>query len=494
MKNSGSKPPRFGSSFAKKPRPSSAPAKRDGGTVYVRDDAPRLSQARSEVSPNSQRNKKLGEAVIERFGHDGRGITQLNGKTTFVTGALAGERVTLRLVNEQPRFIEARVDQVLDASVDRQAPPCPHFTLCGGCQLQHIQPDTQLLIKQQAVIDQVKRWGGVSPKHLAAPVTVGDGGYRARARLGVWYEDSGEISLGFRQKGDKKIVSITQCYVLQPKLSELILPLQALLKQFYRQKSITHIELIHANNDTVVIFRHIKPMNTSQETLLSEFAQAHQVSLLLEPNGGVGLTSINGAPIEHNLTYSLVDQDINLEFQPQDFTQVNPALNNKMLDRVFELLDLQTGDHVVDLFCGMGNVTLPIAKRVKSVIGVEGMQAMVSRAMTNASNNGINNAEFLTANLASENSPKIRQLCAKADIIVLDPPRDGAREIVAQLRDLKKRGQLSARKILYISCNPATLARDTALLVEGGFTLDSLGVLDMFPHTQHVESIALFNA
>jgi 23S rRNA (uracil1939-C5)-methyltransferase len=190
----------------------------------------------------------------------------------------------------------------------------------------------------------------------------------------------------------------------------------------------------------------------------------------------------------------LVDQDINLEFQPQDFTQVNPALNNKMLDRVFELLDLQTGDHVVDLFCGMGNVTLPIAKRVKSVIGVEGMQAMVSRAMTNASNNGINNAEFLTANLASENSPKIRQLCAKADIIVLDPPRDGAREIVAQLRDLKKRGQLSARKILYISCNPATLARDTALLVEGGFTLDSLGVLDMFPHTQHVESIALFNA
>src|SRR5690606_7030440 len=140
----------------------------------------------------------------------------------------------------------------------------------------------------------------------------------------------------------------------------------------------------------------------SQETLLSEFAQAHQVSLLLEPNGGVGLTSINGAPIEHNLTYSLVDQDINLEFQPQDFTQVNPALNNKMLDRVFELLDLQTGDHVVDLFCGMGNVTLPIAKRVKSVIGVEGMQAMVSRAMTNASNNGINNTEFLTANLASE--------------------------------------------------------------------------------------------
>lgn len=494
MKNSGSKPPRFGSSFAKKPRPASAASKRDGGTVYVRDNEPRLNKARVERPANAQRDKKLGEAVIERFGHDGRGITQIDGKTAFVAGALAGERVTLRMVSDQPRFIEARADNILEASVDRQTPPCPHFGVCGGCQLQHINPAIQLLIKQQAVVDQIKRWGGVIPKQLMAPLNSSDGGYRARARLGVWYENSGEVSLGFRQKGDKTIVAIDQCYVLQPELSALIQPLQRLLQNFSRHKSVTHLELIRANDEKVVVLRHTKAISGDQQVTLADFAQNHQVTILLEPNGDLGLTNLSGEPVEHKMIYPLAGQSLELEFEPQDFTQVNPALNDRMISKVLDLLELSPEDQVVDLFCGMGNVTLPMARQAGAVTGVEGVETMVKRATLNARQNGIDNAEFLSANLASDNSPKIRQLCAKASVIVLDPPRDGAREIASQLRDLKKRGQLKARKILYISCNPATLARDTALLVEGGFTLASLGVLDMFPHTHHVESIALFNA
>lgn len=494
MKNSGSKTPRFGSSFAKKPRPNAGSNKRDDGSVYVRDDAPRRSGARQEKPQVVQRNKKLGEATIERFGHDGRGITQLNGKTCFVSGALTGETVTLRLENEQPRFIEARADIIINASPERQTPPCQHFGVCGGCELQHIVPVTQLAIKQESVVDQVKRWGGVSPTQQAAPIGVDDGHYRARARLGVWYEDDGQVTLGFRLKGDKKLVSINECYVLRKPLEILLLPLREVLGEFTRTKAITHVELIESTDAVSIILRHTKALNTHQQDALQVFAKAQSVNVFLEPNGDLGLTDILGNLVDPRLTYSLHEEAISLQFHPQDFTQVNPALNERMIARALELMDLRPTDHVVDLFCGMGNFTLPIAKRVKSVLGIEGVSSMVERGTVNATLNGITNAEFLTANLASDNSPRIRNLCAKADVIVLDPPRDGAKEIAAQLRDLKRRGQLKARRIVYISCNPATLARDTALLVDAGFTLENLGALDMFPHTQHVESIALFIA
>ena len=475
--------------LGKKPRP-----KKAGEPVYVRDDTPRMSAPRAaEKNVVPQINKRMGEFTIERWSHDGRGLTNLDGKTLFIQGALPGERVSVRLVAEHSRFIEARVDQIIEASIDRTEPPCVHYHECGGCQLQHVKPDAQIALKQDAVVQQLQHWGKVAPKRILSPIGVADTGYRNRARLGVWYENDGSVSLGFRQQQSKTIAAIQSCLVLAPELNALIKPLQTWLES-HSLKVVTHIELIRGGNESAVILRHIKKLSEQDLHQLKQFAQQYQCAVWLEPNGNIGLTDVDGNACNPRLNYLV--GELQLSFHPQDFTQVNPRVNEQMVARALALLNLQPHERILDLFCGIGNFTLPLARVCREVIGIEAIESMVLRGRENAERLGISNAKFIAANLADMTHTQWQRLAGGKEheiaAILLDPPRDGAKEVVTTIKQWVETKQLSPRRIVYVSCNPATLARDAAILAEAGYQLDAAGVLDMFPHTSHVESMALF--
>jgi 23S rRNA (uracil1939-C5)-methyltransferase len=492
-KPGGKKPTAGKASFGKKPRPQQSSGKPSSEAgVYVRDDSPRLRQPRKVEPVSPQINKRLGEMEIDRQGHDGRGIAQVAGKTLFVAGAIAGERVTARLVADHSRFTEARVDQVLRASPERVQPPCPHYVECGGCQLQHMQPEAQLAMKQNVVLEQLERWGGVKPAHTLAPVSTGDTGYRSRARLGVWYETDGKVTLGFRQQNSKTLTNIQSCLVLVPELDRLLPVLRAWLENLQAAKAVTHIELIQSSGQSAVIFRHTRSLTPADKTSLVQMAGEQGCQVWLEPNGSRGLTDIEGQAVDPRLVYRLDRQQLDLRFHPQDFTQVNHRINVRMVSQALELLTLKADDKVVDFFCGIGNFTLAIAQAAASVTGIEAVDAMVERGCENARQLAVKNAHFLKADLTNLNHTQVLQLCREASAILLDPPRDGAKELVMQLKEWRLKGQLKATRIVYVSCNPATLARDAGVLVEAGYRLETLGVLDMFPHTSHVESMALF--
>ena len=488
-KPGGKKPGGKTSLLGQKPR-----AKKAGGSVYVRDDAPRRNQARVEEKILPQTNKRLGEFTIDRLSHDGRGVASLDGKTVFIDGALVGEKVTARLVEDHTRFIDARIDQLLESSPDRVLPPCEHFASCGGCQLQYMQPSAQIEMKQKAVLEQLRRWGGVEPKKILPPITAGDTAYRSRARLGVWYEDDGSVTLGFRQRYSNAITPISQCIVLVPELNVLLAPLHEWLSELRATKAVTHLELVKGQNEVAVILRHTKKLADADLAALSQLAEQHACTIWLEPNGNLGLTDLAGQPCNPRLAYSL--SGLELRFHPQDFTQVNPQVNQQMVAQALALLDLKPTDHVLDLFCGIGNFTLPIAQQCAQVIGIEAVDSMVVRGRENAERMQIGNAAFIAANLADMTHTQLQRLSGGKEqqiaAILLDPPRDGAKDIIASILRLGAGKQLSPKRIVYVSCNPATLARDSALLAEAGYRLETLGVLDMFPHTSHVESMALF--
>ncbi len=486
--NSGSSKRTGGSLLGKKPRP-----KKAGEPVFVRDDVPRMSAPRAAEKILPQINKRMGEFTIERWSHDGRGLTNLDGKTLFIQGALPGERVSARLVEEHPRFIEARVDQIIDASADRIEPPCVHYHECGGCQLQHVKPDAQIALKQHALIQQLQHWGKVTPTRILPAVSVADTEYRNRARLGVWYENDGSVSLGFRQQQSKTIAAVQHCLVLAPELNALIKPLQSWL-ELHSAKVVTHIELVRGNDESAVILRHIKKLSEQDLHNLKKFSQQYQCTMWLEPNGNIGLTDVDGNACNPRLNYS-VDK-LQLHFHPQDFTQVNPRVNEQMVAQALALLNLQSHERVLDLFCGIGNFTLPMAQSCREVIGIEAVEPMVLRGRENAERLGIANVKFIAANLADMTHTQWQRLADGKEheiaAILLDPPRNGAKEVVTTIKQWVETKQLSPRRIVYVSCNPATLARDAAILAEAGYQLDAAGVLDMFPHTSHVESMALF--
>lgn len=477
-----------GSLLGKKPRPRKA-----GEPVYVRDDAPRMNAPRKAENVLPQTNKRLGEFTVERWSHDGRGLASLAGKTLFIQGALPGERVSARLLEDHPRYIEARVDQVIEGSTDRIEPACPHYQDCGGCQLQHVNPEAQLALKQQALMQQLQHWGKVTPKRILPAVSINPGGYRARARLGVWYENDGRVNLGFRQQHSKTIAPIHSCLVLAPVLNALIEPLQRWLEQLRSAQAVTHIELVLGGRQVAVILRHTKKLSELDTKGLAELASGHGCEVWLEPNGNRGLTDLDGKPCNPRLEYSL--GDVALAFHPQDFTQVNPQVNEYMVKQALALLDLQPDERALDLFCGIGNFTLPIANVCREVIGVEAVESMVLRGRENAERLGITNAKFIAADLADLTHTLWQGLGGQAQpiaAILLDPPRDGAKEAVTAIKRWTESGQLSPKRLVYVSCNPATLARDAAILAEAGYELDAAGILDMFPHTSHVESMALF--
>jgi 23S rRNA (uracil1939-C5)-methyltransferase len=477
-KPSSPKPGKLG----QKPRSSKAAEK---PFAFEVDTSPRLNRPRAEKKSQPMDDMRLGEFTIDRMSHDGRGIAQWNGKTVFVDGALTGERISARLVRDHARYAEARLDKLIDTSPERVEADCPHYSECGGCQLQHLNAQKQIAFKQDSVLQQLELWGGVKPKHVLSPITSSNQGYRRCARLGIDYTD-GEVTLGFRKRNSKQLVQVNVCSVLAPELNRLLAPLKTWLTELCAAEAVTHLELISTETANAVVLRHTQPLTETDLQSLAALANELAITVWLQANEGHQLQDLSGQDVDPRLTYRMEDFDLELDFHPQDFIQVNPDVNTKMVAQALQLLALKGNERVLDLFCGIGNFTLPLARKCAEVIGIEAVDSMVQRGRENATKLGIANAQFMAANLLTMTEHRLNQTCGKVDAVLLDPPRDGAKEIIDKLP------QLSPKRIVYVSCNPATLARDAKVLLAAGYQLDSVGVLDMFPHTAHVESMALF--
>ena len=425
---------------------------------------------------------------IEKLSNDGRGIARIDGKITFIESALSNELVSFEYLRQKRDFDEGRLLSVIEASENRVEPKCPHYLVCGGCSLQHLDGAAQILEKQSWLIENLERNGGIKPDLILAPLVGELWNYRSKARLSVRYVMKKEKTLiGFREKiNPRYITEIEECPVLHKRVDKEIVNLRNMLDSFNAPMSIAQIEVAAGDDDVALIFRNLSPLSKHDEDKLKEFGKAANFRIFLQP-GGVDSVNLLYPEDDNNfLTYSLPNYNIKMQFHPTDFTQVNLSLNRLMVEQALKLLDLSANDVVLDLFCGLGNFSLPIAKNCKKVIGVEGSEEMVLRAQMNASSNGLTNTEFFSGNLDDKNS-----LLNYANLgitkILLDPPRTGALEIIKQI------GEIKPEVIVYVSCNQATFARDADLLVNThGYKLEVVGVMDMFPHTSHSESIALF--
>lgn len=426
-------------------------------------------------------------ATIESLSHDGRGVTHLDGKAVFVDGALPGEEVDFLYTSRSRKFDEGRVAEVHVPSPDRVEPRCAHFGVCGGCSLQHQDPVAQIRAKQQVLLDNLARIGKVRAEEIMDPLTGPHWGYRNKARLGVKHvRKKGRVLVGFREKRSPYLAQLERCEVLHPSVGERLAELGELIGSLEAFERIAQIEVAVGDTVTALVFRNLDPLSEQDERILSDYAQRTGLHLWLQPGGPA--TAHPLWPADSRLSYALPAHDLVLEFLPTDFTQVNPQLNRNMVDLALELLDPRPGDHILDLFCGLGNFTLPIARRAGTVIGVEGEAGLVQRARDNAARNGIVNAEFFAADLTEDpaGQPWMQH---RYDRMLIDPPRSGAAEMMARV------ARLSPGRVVYVSCHPASLARDAGLLVnEHGYRLRRAGVMDMFPHTAHVESIAVFES
>lgn len=438
----------------------------------------------------SRRKKKLPtepqQVSVESLTHDGRGVARVADKTVFVDGALPGEEVVFRYTRVRSNYDEGEVLEVLKPSPHRITPACEFFHSCGGCSLQHLEPAEQIRIKQMMLVDNLARIGKVQAEDILSPLTGPIWGYRQKARLGVRYVRNKErVLVGFREKHSRFLADMTHCKILNPLVGERLEELSQLIRQLSCYKQIAQIEVAIGDEGVALIFRHLVDLTETDKQLLTEFGQQHDFQIYLQPKGPDSVTLLWSEAA--SLSYRLPAYDITLEFRPNDFTQVNTAINQAMVRRALELLEPQATDHVLELFCGLGNFSLPLARQVKEVMAVEGDTALIERARENAKHNAIHNIDFHVANLMAEVSGLFWLRQCHYDKVLLDPPRSGALEILPHLASLK------VSRIVYISCNPATLARDAGILVnEYGYRLVKTGVMDMFPHTTHVESIALF--
>lgn len=426
------------------------------------------------------------ETDITDLSHDGRGVAHVNGKAVFVAGALAGERVRAHFSGKHRHYDEAVVDDVLQASPDRVTPLCAHFGVCGGCALQHLKPEAQIAAKQRVLLENLERIGKVQPQTVLAPLTDSPWGYRRKARLSVKFvEKKGRVLVGFRESNGRYVADIARCEVLMPVVGERIADIAALIETLDARRDIPQIEVAIGDDSTALVFRHLHPLSERDQAALVEFSKTHALAIFSQSGG---IDSVAPLYPEHaQLTFRLPNYDVELEFKPLDFVQVNAGMNRAMIDHALGLLDPQSTDRVLDLFCGLGNFTLPLARRAAHVAGVEGEAGLVRRAGENARRNGIANAQFFAADLAADqrDAPWAK---ADYDLVLLDPPRSGAEAVLEYLP------RKSARRVVYVSCHPASLARDAATLVSRhGFTLRAAGAMDMFPHTAHVESIAVFD-
>jgi 23S rRNA (uracil1939-C5)-methyltransferase len=425
------------------------------------------------------------EADIADLSHDGRGVARIDGKAVFVAGALPGERVRLRFTGKHRHYDEAAVEEVLRASPDRVEPRCAHFGICNGCALQHLSAPAQIAAKQRVLLENLERIGKVQPRTVLPALTDAPWGYRRKGRLGVKFvEKKGRVLVGFRESNGRYIADIRRCDVLHPAVGDRIADLAALIESLAASRTIPQIEVAAGDDLVALIFRHLQPLSDGDRAALRMFGQRHSLGIYLQPGG---IDSVSALwPEDARLNFRLPAYDLDIDFQPLDFIQVNAGMNRRMIDHALQLLDPRPGDRVLDLFCGLGNFTLPIARRGADVVGVEGEAGLVRRAQANAERNQVDNARFHAADLAGDQRTSV---WAKDEynLMLLDPPRSGAAELLDYLPGR------SVRRLVYVSCHPGSLARDAAALVQRhGFDLAAAGVMDMFPHTAHVESIALF--
>lgn len=425
--------------------------------------------------------------VIESLDHEGRGVTHVEGKAIFVEGALPGEVVEYSSYRKKPSYELAQVTQVRRPSFMRTTPRCPHFGVCGGCLLQHMDAAAQVAAKQRILEENLQRIGKVKPQQMLAPIHGPTWGYRHRARMSVrLVQKKGGILVGFHERKSSFIADMHRCEILPPRISALIDPLRQLIGDLSIRERMPQIEIALGDRVDALVLRILEPLTEADEIRLRDFADAHRIQWWLQPKGPE--TVFPFYPLEApRLTYTLPEFGIEMPYSPTEFTQVNPEINRVLVRRALGLLDPRPGESIADLFCGLGNFSLPIARRGAQVVGVEGSAALVARAAANAAHNGLaERTRFVQANLFESSEASLAAL-GRFDKLLIDPPRDGAIEVVKGLA-----AEAPAR-IVYVSCSPATLARDAAVLVhEKGYSLKSAGVVNMFPHTGHVESIALF--
>ncbi len=424
------------------------------------------------------------EAVVTGLTHEGEGVVHA-GKTAFIAGALPGERIRFRRTRRHRQHDDGELLDVLEASAERSAPRCPHFGVCGGCVLQHLSPAAQLAAKESELRAALARVSRVAPERWLDPLTGPHWGYRRRARLGAKFVRRKEtVVVGFRERAAPYVAQLRSCEVLAPPAAALIAPLATLLTGLSIRERLPQIEVAVGDDATALVLRVLAPPSEEDEARLRAFASAQRVQLYLQPGG---LDSVRAlAAAGPALCYRLPRFDIELQFAPTDFIQVNGAVNESLVQRVVELLEIGPAARVLDLYCGLGNFSLPLARRAAHVTGVEGDAALVQRARSNARLNGSGNSEFHAGDLGVEPDAALPWMRGEYTDVLLDPPRTGARAVLGAL------ARLAPQRLLYVSCHPGSLARDLGVLVhEHGFTLAAAGVVDMFPHTAHVESVAL---
>jgi 23S rRNA (uracil1939-C5)-methyltransferase len=431
------------------------------------------------------------EGVVAGLNHDAEGVVR-EGRAAFVPGALPGERIRFARREQHRSHDEADLLEVLRPSADRVVPGCAHFGICGGCALQHLSVDAQVLAKERELFDSLERIGGLRPRERLAPVTGPAWGYRRRARLGARYVTAKKRSLvGFRERSSSFVAALERCEVLVPQAGEMIVPLSELATSLSVRMRLPQIEVAAGDDLLVFVLRLLDEPTAEDRERMREFERRHEVRLLIQRKGPDALDSLDGAPVD--LWYGLPEFGVRLHFRPTDFVQVNGPTNQRMVSRVVELLGLTPEARVLDLFCGLGNFTLPIATRAAAVLGIEGDAGLVERARSNAAANGLTHARFEQANLAGDGAAETCRLLAASGgpftHVLLDPPRTGAREVLDSI------ALLAPRTIVYVSCHPGSLARDLQILTtEHGYDLAAAGIVDMFPHTTHVESVAVLHA
>jgi 23S rRNA (uracil1939-C5)-methyltransferase len=442
----------------------------------------------------STRVHAMPQFAIESVDHEGQGIARdAEGKTVFVEGGLTGETVEARITRKKPNYDKAVVESVLIASPGRVSPRCPHFGVCGGCSMQHLDPRAQVAVKQRVLEDNLERIGNVKPGIVFPPIEGPYWGYRHRARISVRHvEKKGGVLVGFHEKRSSYVADMKECHVLPKHISDLLPKLRDLIGALTIRDRAPQIEYAEGDGLPVLVLRNLEPLPEGDVAKLKTFAAANRVQWYLQPKGPETATPLPGEV--HTLGYRLNEFGIRHPFSPTEFTQVNPHINEMLVRRAMRWLDIQPSDRVGDFFCGLGNFTLPIAQRAAFTLGIEGSHGLVARAKENATLNGLGErVQYAVTNLFEVESEWLVKLPPLNKWLV-DPPRDGALELVKALPQHDAENSTSRpERIVYVSCNPSTLARDASILVhEKGYRLLGAGVANMFPHTAHVESIAVF--
>jgi 23S rRNA (uracil1939-C5)-methyltransferase len=466
-------------------------------------EAARKSQNRRRAAPakfvTPDPDFVAPELEIESLDMEARGVGRTvnengePGKVIFVEGALPGERVSYSSYRRKPSFEQAQVVSVLRESVIRAKPKCQFFGTCGGCSMQHLDVRAQIAVKQRVLEDNLQHLSKLRAETMFRPIHGPSWGYRYRARLTVRHvETKGGVLVGFHERKSSYVADMTSCEVLPPHVSAMLVPLRHLVAGLSIRDRMPQIELAVGSDVTALVLRILEPLTEADEALLRVFADEHDVQWWLQPKGPD--TVYPFYPLDRELAYTLPEFNIRMPFKPTDFTQVNHQINRVLVSRALSLLAARKSDRVLDLFCGIGNFTLPLARVSREVVGIEGSEALTARALENAKANGVDgHTSFACRNLFEVTADDLRAL-GRFDKFLIDPPREGALAVSKALADIAQSGDGPLpERIVYVSCNPATLARDAGLLVhEAGYRMKGAGVVNMFPHTSHVESIALF--